>query len=106
MPIDLSNSKHVSQTIDETVKAAKSLQQIIEDLTAYRNFYLVNGIAAVMTAGGAAFPPGFNLVPTQITAARNAIDGALTALNNSLTPAEILNLDRVVRNIGVLTGSG
>lgn len=106
MAIDLTNPAHVSKTIDETAKAAKSLQQIIEDLNNYSAFYSVNAIAPAMTAQGAAFPPGFNLAPAQITAARNAISGALTALNGSLTPAEIVNLDRVVRNLGYITGGG
>jgi hypothetical protein len=106
MAFDIANRGQVSKTINETATASQAVIDGMTALQRFRQFFAVNGIQAALVAPGAVFPSGFSLTPAEISAARNAIIGVITAMETSLTAAERTNLDRVILNLGFLTGTG
>lgn len=106
MAFDITNKTHCSAFINLTNKAAVALFDLQQQLNDYAILDNVNGVSAALGAGGAVFPSGITLSPTDVNDARFALETISNALNTAMTSGVQTSINKVRESIGILSGTG
>lgn len=104
MKFDPKNPQHVSLLLNEAVQVITMFVGAIDYTSDFLSFLKVNDIENALR--DASFPEGFSVTPDEVVAALQVVTAMYNLVSSAFNDDTRAALDAIVRNIGVVDGTG